>query len=184
MLRLRKIELSSQGYEPCLANTNHACQHQNHLTCVDASYWLLGTRRLLGSYYNRIRGNIDYTLVQGCLPTMATSHYGYFPLWLLPIMATSRYGYFPLWLLPVMATSRYGYFPLWLLPVMATSHYGYFALWLRLVMATSRYGYLPLWLLPVTWPLPIMSTSQYGCFPLWPLAIPVLQAKNYIIGSC
>ena len=44
------------------------------------------------------------------LPVMATSRYGYFPIWLLPVIATSRYGYFP-----------YGYFPLWLLPVMATS---------------------------------------------------------------
>ena len=43
------------------------------------------------------------------------------PLLILPAVATSRYGYFPLWLLPGMA-----YVPLWLLPVVPTSHYGYF----------------------------------------------------------
>ena len=49
-------------------------------------------------------------------PVMATSRYGYFPLWLLPVMPTFRCGYFPLWLLPVMPTFRYGDFPLWLIP--------------------------------------------------------------------
>ena len=78
------------------------------------------------------------SLSDWCLPGMAASRYGYFPLWLLPVMAASRYGYFPLWLLPVMATSRYGYFPLWLLPIMAASRYGYFPLWLLPIGQLSK----------------------------------------------
>ena len=108
---------------------------------------------------------------------MATSRYGYCPLWLLPVMATARYGYFPLWLLPVMATSRYGYFPLWLLPVMATSRYGYCPLWLLGAVATWRYGYFPLWLLPV------IATSRYGYCPPAPCSVcSVLRAPCSVLS--